>query len=552
MPETLPYQIDLNCPIGADVRQNAQEAADRKNARVCDKIRLALPRELSPAQRVEAVRGFMTDLTRDNAVPWYAAFHDTRADAHNPHVHIVVRDRSVETGKRVLNLSDSKRDWAAKGYQSESPSHHVRQKWEQHANDALKRAGHDVRIDRRSLEAQGIDRTPQIHEGVNARKIEAMVQRPVSKTKTTGNGRVINYPDIDQGRTRTEHNAEIIDLNLERVARSPDFGTRVLAQHEKRQAAHDRQLKAWIARRARERTKETRDTKRDYRACETTQRSARAAELSTTRETLNRLYRDRVRVMRARQSEDREALKARQSKLSSRLFAIFDLTGKTRAQRKADRDGLQDAQRDERRSLAQTHRETKERRLRAITERHKTALTAITREKAQALKRLGHKHDAQVQAEQERLQLREADRDAAHKVVMHRTEIIRQQSVAEQAPVQRAADRPGKAVTQTGRAAPAPSHGDPKRVRSPNRKPRVPGAKADRLRKARAAKAALQKQRGQDVLQDDFNPISTPSHDKPTSLETARARRDRIEREMKARNKARRTRDRERGFDRDL
>jgi hypothetical protein len=42
----------------------------------------------------------------------------------------------------------------------------IREVWETLANDALHRAGHsDVSIDRRTLEAQGIERIPQIHEG---------------------------------------------------------------------------------------------------------------------------------------------------------------------------------------------------------------------------------------------------------------------------------------------------------------------------------------------------------------------------------------------------
>lgn len=41
---------------------NAQEEADRKNARVIDKLEIALPRELDQAQRVELVRAFVQEL----------------------------------------------------------------------------------------------------------------------------------------------------------------------------------------------------------------------------------------------------------------------------------------------------------------------------------------------------------------------------------------------------------------------------------------------------------------------------------------------------------
>ena len=87
-----------------------QEREDRKNARLIDKIRLALPIELTPDQRHEMTRAYVEELTQ-NLVPWYFAIHQDGKDAHNPHAHIVIRDRDIETGKRVIGLSDSPRDW---------------------------------------------------------------------------------------------------------------------------------------------------------------------------------------------------------------------------------------------------------------------------------------------------------------------------------------------------------------------------------------------------------------------------------------------------------
>lgn len=78
----------------------------RKNARVIDKIRIALPAELDETQRAALVESFMADLC-GRRVPWFAAIHQYGQDAHNPHAHIAVHDRDVETGKRMLRLSDS-------------------------------------------------------------------------------------------------------------------------------------------------------------------------------------------------------------------------------------------------------------------------------------------------------------------------------------------------------------------------------------------------------------------------------------------------------------
>lgn len=137
-----------------------QESADRKNARVIDKVTIALPRELDAVQRVDLVRAFAAEVTQGR-VPWLAAVHDQGKDAENPHAHVVVRDRDLETGKRALNMSEK------------GSTEMLRETWERACNVALERAGVDERIDRRTLEAQGIEREPTKHIGPQALQIEA-------------------------------------------------------------------------------------------------------------------------------------------------------------------------------------------------------------------------------------------------------------------------------------------------------------------------------------------------------------------------------------------
>jgi len=139
---------------------DAQEEADRKNARVIDKVTIALPRELDAVQRVELVRAFAAEVTQGR-VPWLAAVHDQGKDAENPHAHVVLRDRDLETGKMALRMSQS------------GSTEMLRETWERVCNHALERAGVDERIDRRTLEAQGIEREPTKHIGPQALQIEA-------------------------------------------------------------------------------------------------------------------------------------------------------------------------------------------------------------------------------------------------------------------------------------------------------------------------------------------------------------------------------------------
>lgn len=143
---------------------DAQELADRKNARVVDKLMLALPLELDEAQRVATVRSFVMELAGGRSVPFFAAFHDRPGtkDASNPHAHLVIRDRDPVTGKgRVIGMSEK------------GSTERAREVWERVCNEALAQAGSSARIDRRSLKAQGIDRAPQGHHGPQARQIAA-------------------------------------------------------------------------------------------------------------------------------------------------------------------------------------------------------------------------------------------------------------------------------------------------------------------------------------------------------------------------------------------
>jgi hypothetical protein len=163
-----------------------QEDGDRKNARVIDKVMVALPLELSHEQRLLLTHAFAEDLTKGRA-SWVAGIHDGPEDADNPHAHLIFRDRDVQTGKRVMQLSEK------------GSTERLRIAWERHINQGLKQAGYDIRVDRRSLAAQGIDREAQIHVGQAVRALDADGKRP----KTPG-------------RTRLEKNSERKQRNAER------------------------------------------------------------------------------------------------------------------------------------------------------------------------------------------------------------------------------------------------------------------------------------------------------------------------------------------------
>ena len=210
-----------------------EERGDRKNARVVDKVMLALPRELDGEQRAQLVRSFAERVTGGRA-SWMAAIHEQAKDAKNPHCHLVVRDRDVETGRRVFQTSEK------------DSTERMRALWEECANTALLEAGHEDRIDRRTLVEQGIERDATIHEGPKAQEMDAKGTRPQSQSRERRNGagartrsRTVHYPNFDKGRSRPAFNRNLRSSARESEA---DLWQQVDAQERTEELDQHRQI----------------------------------------------------------------------------------------------------------------------------------------------------------------------------------------------------------------------------------------------------------------------------------------------------------------------
>jgi hypothetical protein len=171
-----------------------------------------LPIELTRDQQIELLESFAERMTQGRA-SWMAAIHAGERDADNPHAHMIFRDRDVETGKRVMMTTEA------------GSTERFRQGWEEEVNAALERAGFEQRVDRRSLAAQGIDREPQLHVGAGAQALAAKQHEFQSAEKRTTQlikgvptGMIVNYPAIDEGKTRFEENEERKARNAAREA----------------------------------------------------------------------------------------------------------------------------------------------------------------------------------------------------------------------------------------------------------------------------------------------------------------------------------------------
>jgi hypothetical protein len=163
----------------------AADEHERANGNAYREFELALPVELSDAQRGQLVREFVKDQLGDaHAYAW--AIHEPQG--HNPHVHVMFSERirdGIERGPeqyfKRTNGKNPERGGHAKSDRftsSRGPEEvqALRARWAEQQNQALERAGVEARVDHRSLSAQGIDREAMQHRGPAISGIEARGQ----------------------------------------------------------------------------------------------------------------------------------------------------------------------------------------------------------------------------------------------------------------------------------------------------------------------------------------------------------------------------------------
>jgi ATP-dependent exoDNAse (exonuclease V) alpha subunit len=165
LPSTL-AALDMSWARDRSSLWNAAELAERRgNARVAREYLVALPHELTPAQRLGLVHRFSQELADQHGFAVDLAIHAPRPhnDPRSYHAHLLTTTREVLPKglglKTALDLSGSERRARGLGSWLDEILT-VRERWASLTNEALLQADVQARIDHRSLAAQGIDREP--------------------------------------------------------------------------------------------------------------------------------------------------------------------------------------------------------------------------------------------------------------------------------------------------------------------------------------------------------------------------------------------------------
>ncbi|MCB2076206.1 MAG: MobA/MobL family protein, partial [Novosphingobium sp.] len=183
---------------------NAVEQAERRrDAQLSRQLILALPHELTDAQRQELVRDFVQREFVSRGMVADLAIHapDREGDARNHHAHVMLTMRRIEGngfGNKERGWND---DGVLRGW---------RYQWARFQNRALERAGHNSRVDHRSYADQGIDREPTQHLGKWAHRME----KAGKKSRIGEQNRQVQARNAE--RAQREHQFKVISLEAER------------------------------------------------------------------------------------------------------------------------------------------------------------------------------------------------------------------------------------------------------------------------------------------------------------------------------------------------
>ena len=237
-----------NMPAWAsDTPRNYWEAADayeRANGRLFKQIEFALPKELSPEQQTALAASFCQDMaqTKDGPLPYSFAVHKGH-DKENPHCHLIISERVNDGVSRTSDLwfKRAAKDPAKGGAKKTNELRprewllHCRELWAERANQALRLAGHEARIDHRTLKAQGIDRAPTTHLGPSV----AALERQGIRTERGNRNRQREAEALEA--VKVKWAAKIDALRAEKLPRQKLFALVKLARtHEAEELAQTR------------------------------------------------------------------------------------------------------------------------------------------------------------------------------------------------------------------------------------------------------------------------------------------------------------------------
>jgi len=224
---------------------------ERANGATYREIEVALPRELTPVERVELVQDFVKNELGDRHAYTFAIHNPIAAldGGEQPHAHIMYSERIIDNHERDperyfkrYNAKEPERGGCQKANVAKTQDERKealiaqRERWAITTNKHLELAGHEVRVDHRSLKDQGIERSPERHFG--GKGVRLMSEKDISD--------LLEHRRAEGEKERAQENVSGIDLSYDIAAakRERDFREAQILVQQRAEEKKREELKA--------------------------------------------------------------------------------------------------------------------------------------------------------------------------------------------------------------------------------------------------------------------------------------------------------------------
>lgn len=149
------------CNNSSDLWNEVEKTEKRKDSQLFREVTLALPKEQDHEQNKSCVEEYCKSNFISQGMVAHISYHASKKD--NPHAHVMLTMREL----KKEGFGQKNRSWNNK-----ENINNWRESWANTVNKHLEKNDIDQNIDHRSLEDQGLNRTPQIHVGSSAMEME--------------------------------------------------------------------------------------------------------------------------------------------------------------------------------------------------------------------------------------------------------------------------------------------------------------------------------------------------------------------------------------------
>lgn len=167
---------------------HVEQTEKRKDAQLAREFNISLPKELTTEQNIALAKAYLQEhFVKQGMIADLCIHRGHKGGEEQPHMHVMLTMREVN----AQGFGQKARQWNDKALINT-----WREGWAETCNAHLARHGHDIRIDHRTLEAQGIHLEPQTKIGPKAAQHQMAQYEEHQRIARENGERLYQNPEI--------------------------------------------------------------------------------------------------------------------------------------------------------------------------------------------------------------------------------------------------------------------------------------------------------------------------------------------------------------------